>query len=412
MTVLRFKDALITRPSRRTVSKPGCSNLRRQLSRILWAMAILLGACQASNNISPTNNQPETNLQITSPPSATPVVVQMQPPAIHTVPPFPVTPSPVLDPLEFTFPTNNLEASSLWRPPLYPVPWEPTPHDHFYFSRPIGANEINWPLPNYRYGGVFFLNDVHTGIDIPAPKGTPVLAAGPGEVIWAGWGLYLQREDYDDPYGMAVAIKHDFGYEDQSLYTIYGHMDEMKAWRGQRVKTGDLLGYVGETGNVTGPHLHFEVRIGDNNYSRSRNPELWIAPPQGWGVLAARVVGINGSPLKKVTVNLRNIETNRNWYVITYGEGSTNSDTYYQENMVIGDLPAGLYDVWVPYEGRIYDQKITIHPGMVSYFLFQGGRGFFVGPPPTPSGGFQTPVIPSPTPTITATLAITPTTNP
>ena len=88
------------------------------------------------------------------------------------------------EPLQFTFPTPMPAPVSLWRPPLYDVPWALAPFDHFYFVRPIAADEVNWPLPNYRYGGIFFGTEiVHTGIDIPAPRGTPVLAAGAGIVI-------------------------------------------------------------------------------------------------------------------------------------------------------------------------------------------------------------------------------------
>ena len=59
---------------------------------------------------------------------------------------------------------------------------------------------------------------------------------------------------------------------------------------GQFVSTGDQLGEVGDTGYTTGPHLHFEIRIGKNTYFHTRNPELWVAPSQGWGVLAGRIM--------------------------------------------------------------------------------------------------------------------------
>ena len=71
------------------------------------------------------------------------------------------------EPLRFIFPTAGSDPVSHWRPPLYPVPWEPTPNDHFYFMRPIGANVVNWPLARYRYGGVFFEDTVHTGRGYP-----------------------------------------------------------------------------------------------------------------------------------------------------------------------------------------------------------------------------------------------------
>ena len=100
-----------------------------------------------------------------------------------------------------------------------------TPYDHFYFDRPIGANQTNWPLGRYRYGYMLY-SEPHTGVDIPAPRGTPILAAGPGTVTWAGYkDLAITRNVENDPYGIAVAIKHDFGYQGNDLYTVYGHMD-------------------------------------------------------------------------------------------------------------------------------------------------------------------------------------------
>jgi murein DD-endopeptidase MepM/ murein hydrolase activator NlpD len=302
----------------------------------------------------------------------------------------PTSSSPLQIPFRFNFPTAAVDSVSLWRPPLYATPWEPTPYDHFYFSRPIGANDINWPLARYRYGGIFYQNP-HTGIDIPAPKGTTVVAAGSGKVIWAGFGLYFLREDLRDPYGLAVAIKHDFGYQGQSLYTVYGHMDSTFVTRGQMVKGGDMIGTVGETGFVSGPHLHFEVRIGNNEFFGSRNPELWISPPQGWGILVGRVFREGNNFLFGQTVNLRSHETGQHYFVDTYGEGNVNSDPYYRENLVLGDLPAGWYTVWINFDGGIYKSDMQIFPGKVTFFTFDSKDGFDLSPPPTPAPEFIPP---------------------
>jgi murein DD-endopeptidase MepM/ murein hydrolase activator NlpD len=301
-------------------------------------------------------------------------------------------PTPTIDPLRFVFPTPRPETDSAWRPPLYPTPWAPTPYDHFYFTRPIAADVVNWPLADYRYGGVFFGSEVHTGIDIPAPRGTPVLAAGPGKVTWAGYGLYfLNTDETEDPYGLAVAIKHDFGHEGMTLYTIYGHMDEVLVTKGQHVEGGDVIGLVGDTGRVTGVHLHFEVRLGKNNFFGSRNPELWLAPPQGWGVLAGRLTDGYGELLPRQKVQIRSYETGQYWEVSSYGIGSTNSDPYYRENLVIGDLPAGKYEIWIAYQGSVYDLDVEIRPGLVTYFTFEGSRGFKNEPPRQPGANFSPP---------------------
>jgi murein DD-endopeptidase MepM/ murein hydrolase activator NlpD len=86
----------------------------------------------------------------------------------------------------------------------------------------------------------------HAGVDIAAPRGTPVRAADEGTVLYAGW--------YGG-YGKLVVIDHG-----QSVSTLYGHLSEILVTAGQRVARNHLIGKVGSTGYSTGPHLHFEVR--------------------------------------------------------------------------------------------------------------------------------------------------------
>lgn len=301
--------------------------------------------------------------------------------------------APTPEPLRFLFPTPGAEPVSGWRPPLYSIPWALTRHDHFYFARPIAANEVNWPLADYRYGGVFFRADlVHTGVDIDAKLGAPVLAAGPGTVVWAGWGFYSGwAENQDDPYGIAVAIRHDFGYQGKPLYTMYGHMSEVNVTLGQHVETGDLLGRVGITGHTTGPHLHFEVRLEHNSYFHTRNPELWIVPPQGWGVLAGRLTDFKNETLNGLEVTVTSYQTGRVFRVKSYGQGSVNSDEYYNENLVLGDLPAGWYTIFIEYNKEKYDAEIEILPGRVAYFTFKEGKGFTSIGLPQEKTNLQTP---------------------
>ncbi len=345
----------------------------KYIQRIFISMSLVLSACQAQ--ISFGDSPAEINsFQYATQTQTISTPIQPTVEATDVIAPVSVTSQP--SPLRFVFPTPGPAPVSAWRPPLYPTPWAPTPHDHFYFTRPIGADEVNWPLAEYRYGGVFFANVVHTGVDIPAPRGTPVLAAGAGRVTWAGYGLYFQNNDPNDPYGLAVAIRHDFGYQGETLYTVYGHLEEVLVSKGQRVEGGDLIGRVGDTGKVTGVHLHFEVRMGKDNFFTSRNPELWMSPPQGWGILAGRVMGGVAEPLSHHKVTVRSMETNQYWEVMTYGAGAVTSDSYYRENMVLGDLPAGRYEIVIPYQDAVLNSKIEICPGLVSYFTFRGKNGF------------------------------------
>lgn len=87
----------------------------------------------------------------------------------------------------------------------------------------------------------------HLGVDLGAPSGTPIAATASGVVSYAGW---------DGGYGLLVAVDHGAGIE-----TRYAHMSRVAVASGQRVQTGDVLGYVGTTGLTTGPHVHYEVRV-------------------------------------------------------------------------------------------------------------------------------------------------------
>jgi hypothetical protein len=88
---------------------------------------------------------------------------------------------------------------------------------------------------------------LHSGIDFPVPQGTPVGAAGVGSVIFAGYN--------SGGYGNLVVVQHRLGYT-----SWYAHLSSIAVSSGQAVDGGTRVGYVGSTGNSTGPHLHFEVR--------------------------------------------------------------------------------------------------------------------------------------------------------
>ena len=311
------------------------------------------------------------------------------------------TPRPTVAPFRFFLPTPGAEPVSGWRPPLYPVPWAVSAYDHFYFTRPIAADNVNWPLAEYRYGGVFFAPDVvHTGVDIDATEGAPILAAGPGTIVSSGWGLFSGAADnVNDPYGKAVVVKHDFGYKGQPLYTIYAHMSETISLVGQHVETGDVVGLVGATGATTGPHLHFEVRMGGNTFYTTYNPELWMSPPQGWGVLVGRITDEKGNLLNYYPLEVRpepsGVPLRK---ALTYAQGAVNADPYYQENMVLSDLPAGIYKVTINYRDKDIQTWVEIYPGQVTYFTFTDKEQFQIVPPPTPKPDFLPTATVTPTP--------------
>jgi hypothetical protein len=160
---------------------------------------------------------------------------------------------------------------------------------------------------------------------------------------------------------------------------------------GRWVDAGEQLGLVGDTGQTTGPHLHLEVRWGDNTFYRTYNPELWIAPPQGWGVLVGNVMDADGTPLRHYEVRVKSYETGRTRTVRTYGANVVNSDPYYQENLVLSDLPAGWYEIQIDRERYHGRYQIRIFPGQVSYFTFEGNHGFTQTLPTAPGMDTLTP---------------------
>nr|WP_112475388.1 M23 family metallopeptidase [Streptomyces sp. ST1020] len=111
------------------------------------------------------------------------------------------------------------------------------------FVAPITGSYVS---TGYRSGGSLWSSGSHTGIDFHAATGTPVHAVGLGTVVEAGWG---------GAYGNQIVVRMNDG-----TYTQYGHLSSISVAVGQTVTPGERIGYSGATGNVTGPHLHFEAR--------------------------------------------------------------------------------------------------------------------------------------------------------
>ncbi len=368
--------------------------LQRNLPIFLIAAIFGLAACQgqvSGQQPTPTSFHPSA-----SPLPFQPSTSAATSESVPTSSPSPTTPiEPLQAPpaksgssaLRFVFPTPGPAPISAWRPPLYDVPWALTPYDHFYFARPIAADEVNWPLANYRYGAAWLglENVIHTGVDIDAPEGTPVLAAAAGKVVWVGYGLSSEKTDLNDPYGLAIMIKHDFGYQGERLESVYAHLSEADVVYGQEVAAGEKIGLVGNTGRTTGPHLHFEIRVEYSNYYyTTRNPELWLVPPQGWGLLVGHIMKNDWTWLFQQDVNVKSLANGDTWLVRTYADSpALHPDDYYDENLVLSDLPAGDYEVEMTYEGTTFSQVVTIHPGMVSYLSFSVADKFSTALPST-----------------------------
>lgn len=117
-----------------------------------------------------------------------------------------------------------------------------------------GVGELLWPTNGragsgygWRVHPIYGTRRMHTGVDISGPYGQPIIAAAEGLVVHAGWR---------GGYGIAVVIDHGGG-----LATLYAHQSSINVAEGQVVTAGQKIGSIGSTGQSTGPHLHYEVRV-------------------------------------------------------------------------------------------------------------------------------------------------------
>lgn len=132
---------------------------------------------------------------------------------------------------------------------------------------------MHWPLNNHIITAGWTYNDgsAHNAIDLRASVGTPVFAAEPGTVnmvqYWDG-----KTTKGNQSYGNLIRIRHSNYQGTKQLETYYAHLSKILVSNGQTVSEGQIIGYSGNTGHSTGPHLHFEVRV---NRNRS-NPLYWL----------------------------------------------------------------------------------------------------------------------------------------
>ncbi|MEH0417992.1 M23 family metallopeptidase [Streptomyces sp. B21-083] len=126
------------------------------------------------------------------------------------------------------------------------------------YVAPISGSYIS---TGYKAGGGIWSSGSHTGVDFHAASGTTVHAVGSGTVVEAGWG---------GSYGNNIVIKMIDG-----TYTQYGHLSSINVSVGQTVTPGQQIGLSGATGNVTGPHLHFEART-TPEYGSDINPVAYL----------------------------------------------------------------------------------------------------------------------------------------
>ena len=188
---------------------------------------------------------------------------------------------------------------------------------------------------------------IHHGVDFAANLGTPLMAVAAGEIVVAGGDQELNYGLRPDFYGLLVVIRLDLPYDGQPVYVLYAHLSEILVQVGQRVEPGQLIAESGASGAALGPHLHMEVRAGENDYAHTRNPQLWMIPFDDRGAVAVRLVNREGQLMTDYPVLLSRAAIPNSAYRSSwsYTDNHVNSDDVFGENVVFGDIVPGPY--WV-----------------------------------------------------------------
>lgn len=353
----------------------GCAPNGDQLGTPMSADAL---TAQAIAQIPTITNTPVPTIGPSDTPTSTPTPTETPTPTA-TVTPFRTnTPRPTATEPTVVTPTPAAETSNgtssgdaTWTPP--PLDQGMTVADHYWMARPIPYGNTTWASRSYPYGNTNGGRlQIHHGVDIQNPTGTPVIAVQDGTVIYAGDDLGAVFGPSANFYGNVIVIQHDFVAPGVGapVYSLYGHLSAVEVGEGERVIQGDQIGRVGSTGVALGPHLHFEVRVGDpTSYASTRNPDLWIWPYRGFGTLAGRITDAGGNPLYDVTMSVISAtDSSFNRSAFSYTDDSVNGDSVFGENYTLGDLPADWYNLVVRADGTtLFRDQVYVYPNRTTW---------------------------------------------
>jgi hypothetical protein len=265
-------------------------------------------------------------------------------------------------------------------PPPVPTAMPAEPR-HTWFQRPVWPEDQPDIDQTYRYGSTMGGNfQQHQGVEFNAAEGTPVHAVGDGAVALAGPA---------EAGALTVAIRHDRSFEAggrrYTIYSVYYHNSRLETQVGQRVRAGDVIARVGNTGRATNEHLHLEVHAAPVDSlplvvdpamrfpPYTSNPELWIEPLAGTGLVAGRVVDAGGAPVRQARVYGLVKPGPRETpfsFAETYGDRARGTPAY-EEHFAVSDVPAGTYLLWVEIAGKRVYRRARVAPGMVTWVEFQ-----------------------------------------
>ncbi|MCB0185215.1 MAG: M23 family metallopeptidase, partial [Caldilineaceae bacterium] len=180
---------------------------------------------------------------------------------------------------------------------------------------------------------------------------------------------------YNNFYGNAVVIRLNrklaVAGGELDVFLLYGHLSQVTVQVGDQVRPEDVVGMVGMTGIAIGPHLHVEIRLGANTYFNNVNPYLWVAPLEGNGAVAVRVLTADGRTWPNARISLvRYAGGTAAWarQIITYMDVECiGPDPAWGENGAMDGVPAGSYYVIGVVNGERLSAEITVEAGRTSF---------------------------------------------
>jgi hypothetical protein len=250
-----------------------------------------------------------------------------------------------------------------------------------WFRRPIALTDNSFIDQTYRYGSTMGGNfQQHQGVEFNNPDGTPVYAIGAGTVVYAG------RAEQG---ALTVTLRHDTTVNAQGrryrVYSTYYHNSALKVRLGQKVRRGALIALVGNTGRATNDHLHLEISASPTDSLSAvvdslqrfppytTNPELWIEPLAGTGIVAGQVLDAAGAPVRQARIygilKRDPVETPFS-YAETYGD-KAHSHPLYGEHFAVSDVPPGTYTVGTEIAGKKVFRVVTVEAGKLTWVVFK-----------------------------------------
>jgi murein DD-endopeptidase MepM/ murein hydrolase activator NlpD len=250
-----------------------------------------------------------------------------------------------------------------------------------WLKRPIAPRDNNRIDQTYRYGSTMGGNfQQHQGVEFNNPDGTPVLASGSGTVVIAGRA---------EAGALTVSIRHDTTVTSKGvvyrLYSTYYHNSSLLVSVGDRVRTGQAISRVGNSGRATNDHLHLELAasptdsVGAIVDSLQRfppyttNAELWIEPLPGTGIVAGQVFDAGGVPVPQARIYgiIKREPTETPFsFAETYGDKG-HSHPLYGEHFAVGDVPEGRYTIGTEIDGKRVLRTVTVKPGLLTWVVFR-----------------------------------------